>query len=88
VAFAGRFRDRIVHAHLKDHRGQAPDWTHRIPGQGEMDYAAVFAALADIDFAGSVAVECFTEMPFEEACDEGHAAMTAAAMRAGVTFDR
>jgi hypothetical protein len=31
-----------------------------------------------------MAVECFTDMPFEEACDSGYAAMTAAMRQAGV----
>jgi sugar phosphate isomerase/epimerase len=88
AAFVKRFPKRIVHAHLKDHVGKYPDWTHLIPGRGAMDYAAVFAALDRIKFGGSCAVECFTTMKFEEACDGGFAAMTAAAGKAGVRFDR
>ena len=86
--FAARFPKRIVHAHLKDHRGKFEKWTHLIPGKGEMNYARVFEALKRIGFEGAAAVECFTDMKFEEACDDGHAAMTAAAREAGVVFER
>lgn len=84
VAFVRRFAARIWHAHLKDHVGRYPQWEHRIPGEGEMDYARVFAALAEAGFTGSMAVECFPNMPFEEACERGYEAMTAALRRAGV----
>ena len=84
VRFARRFSSRIWHAHLKDHVGKYPNWEHRIPGQGEMNYAPIFAALARAKFKGSMAVECFTDMKFEEACDAGFAAMTAALRKAGV----
>ncbi len=87
AAFARRFASRIVHAHLKDHVGRSPKWKHLIPGRGTMDYAKVFAALRDIRFARSCAVECFTEMPFDEACDGGFRAMTAAAQREGIRFE-
>jgi sugar phosphate isomerase/epimerase len=85
--FAERFAKRIVHAHLKDHVGHYPKWTHFIPGRGEMDYAKVFAALQRIRFARSCAVECFTEMPFAEACDDGYRAMMAAAKKADARFE-
>jgi sugar phosphate isomerase/epimerase len=84
VGFARRFATRICHVHLKDHVGHYPHWEHRIPGEGEMDYPRVFAALAEAQFTGSMAVECFTNMPFEEACDRGYAAMAAALRRAGI----
>lgn len=84
VSFVRRFAARIRHAHLKDHIGRYPQWEHRIPGEGVMDYARVFAALAEAGFAGSMAVECFTDMPFAEACDKGYAAMTDALRKAGV----
>ena len=87
AVFAERFAKRIVHAHLKDHVGRYPKWTHFIPGRGEMDYAKVFAALRQIRFSRSCAVECFTEMPFAEACDDGFRAMSAAAQKAGARFD-
>lgn len=83
VVFARRFAARIWHAHLKDYVGYYPLWEHRIPGEGEMDYARVFAALAEVGFTGSMAVECFPNMPFEEACERGYEAMTAALREAG-----
>jgi sugar phosphate isomerase/epimerase len=83
--FARRFKDRIVHAHLKDHVGQYPDFEHRIPGQGDMDYVAAFAALAEVGFDDAAAMECFVDMPLEEACDRGYEAMRAAAEKAGLT---
>jgi sugar phosphate isomerase/epimerase len=87
AGFAQRFAKRIVHAHLKDHVGRYPNWTHLIPGRGEMDYAKVFAALREIRFSRSCAVECFTNMPFAEACDDGYRAMTGAAQKAGARID-
>ena len=87
AAFAKRFAKRIVHAHLKDHVGRYPNWTHLIPGRGEMDYAKVFAALCESGFSRSCSVECFTNMPFAEACDDGYRAMTSAAQKAGARFE-
>ena len=84
VKFVRRFAPKIWHAHLKDHAGQYPRWEHRIPGKGEMNYVPIFAALADAEFRGSLAVECFTNMKFEEACDDGFAAMAGALREAGV----
>ncbi len=84
VAFVRRFASRIRHAHLKDHVGKYPDWEHRIPGKGEMNYVRVFAALADAKFTGAAAVECFVDMKFEEACDDGYAAMAEAMKKAGM----
>ncbi len=87
-AFVKQFAKRIMHVHLKDHRGKLPQWTHLIPGCGEMNYARVFEALKKHDFQGSAAVECFTDMKFEEACDDGFARMSAAAKMGGVTFEK
>jgi len=84
--FVDRFHTRIVHAHLKDHLGSYPEWTHHIPGQGEMDYVPVLAALRRRKFDGSLAVECFTTMKLEEACRVGFTAMTKAAREARVEF--
>ena len=84
VPFVRRFATRIRHTHLKDHVGRYPKWEHRIPGQGEMDYVPIFAALAEADYTGSMAVECFTDMPFAEACDRGYTAMAAALRNAGI----
>jgi sugar phosphate isomerase/epimerase len=88
VAFVERFGSRIRHVHLKDHIGKYPDWQHRIPGQGEFDYLPVIQALAKAKFAGALAVECFTDMKFEEACDVGYAAMAKAFEKAGVPLVR
>jgi sugar phosphate isomerase/epimerase len=88
VAFVKRFGPRVRHAHLKDHVGKYPDWEHRIPGQGEFDYVPVIQALATAKFTGALAVECFTDMKFEEACDQGYAAMAKAFGRVGVSLNR
>lgn len=84
VAFVKRFAARIRHVHLKDHVGRYPNWEHRIPGQGELDYVPIIQALAAAKFRGALAVECFTSMKFEEACDAGYAAMAQAFAKAGV----
>jgi sugar phosphate isomerase/epimerase len=86
AAFVRWFARRVVHAHLKDHAGKYPRWTHLIPGRGTMNYSQVFAALRAVGFAGSCAVECDTSMEFGDACDSGYAAMTGAALKAGVRF--
>lgn len=86
VRFVARFHKQIVHAHLKDHKGTYPKWTHLIPGEGEMDYAPVLAALRRHSFDGSLAVECFTDMKFAQACDTGFAEMSRAAKEARVEF--
>ncbi|MGE3822276.1 MAG: sugar phosphate isomerase/epimerase family protein [Isosphaeraceae bacterium] len=87
-AFLGRFASRAVHAHLKDHRGTYPRWEHKVPGQGSMNYENVFRIMDKSGFKGSAAVECFTDMPFEETCDAGSKDMRDAARRAGVEFER
>lgn len=87
IEFARRFRKSLVHCHLKDFRGRYPKFTHFIPGKGDMDYASVFRTLAELKWAAAAAVECFTDMKFEEACDDGYAAMTAAATRGGTKFE-
>lgn len=87
IEFAHRFHDRIWHAHLKDHKGKYPKWTHHIPGEGDMDYVKVFKALKEIRFNDAVAIECFTDMPFAGACGKGYAAMAKAAKAAGVEFE-
>ena len=88
VRFVSRFRRQIRHAHLKDHKGSYPKWTHLMPGRGDMNYARVFRALAKVQFGGSVAVECFTTMKFEEACDSCFSAMVEAARKADVAFPK
>jgi sugar phosphate isomerase/epimerase len=95
--FARRFQKNLLHAHLKDHRleshaeagsGRPPKWTHLLPGRGEMDYASIFKTLDALKFDRSCAVECFTDMKFEEACDDCFTDLTAAAARGGVRFQR
>lgn len=88
VRFARQFRQRLFHAHLKDHRGKYPQWKHLLPGAGEMQYARVFQGLRQSGFKRSAAVECFTDMKFEKACDDCYRAMVAAARRAQVKFAR
>jgi sugar phosphate isomerase/epimerase len=83
VGFVKRFGERLRHVHLKDHVGRYPKWEHRIPGKGEMSYAPIIEALAGAQFAGSLAVECFTDMKFEEACDAGYEHMAAVFRSAG-----
>lgn len=84
VGFVKRFGARIRHVHLKDHVGKYPKWEHRIAGKGEFNYVPVFEALATAKFNGSLAVECFTDMKFDEACDDGYAAVKRALEKAGV----
>jgi sugar phosphate isomerase/epimerase len=88
VGFVKRFARRIRHVHLKDHVGKYPKWQHKIAGKGEFNYVPVFAALAAAKYDGSLAVECFTDMKFEEACDDGHAAMSRAFEKAGIRLTR
>ena len=86
VKFSRRFIKRIVHAHLKDHKGKYPKWTHLLPGEGEMNYARVFKGLKAAGFRKAAAVECFTDMKFDQACDECFVAMKKAAAEGGVRF--
>ncbi|MDP7017426.1 MAG: sugar phosphate isomerase/epimerase [Pirellulaceae bacterium] len=88
VDFAKQFHRRILHCHIKDHRGKYPKWKHLLPGAGDMDYKRVFAALKRVKFAHSAAVECFTDMKFEQACDECFVDMKKAAGEADVDFDK
>lgn len=88
VPFVKRFAARIHHVHLKDHVGKYPKFEHRIPGQGELDYVPIIRALSEKKFAGALAMECFTDMKFEEACDAGYAAMAKAFEKAGVKLSR
>lgn len=88
IEFARRFNKQLVHCHLKDYRGRYPKFTHFIPGKGDMEYASVFRTLAELKWPAAAAVECFTDMKFEEACDDGFAAMTAAAAKGDAKFER
>ena len=70
AALAARYRDRIAHVHAKDVRkniqvrAEAEDWSflraviegvYTVPGDGDVDYRSVFAALPD--YAGWVVIE-------------------------------
>jgi sugar phosphate isomerase/epimerase len=66
------FGPHILHAHVKDSVGRYPGFQHRIPGEGEVDHAAWVGALQALGFSGAVAVECFPDMPLEQALAVGH----------------
>ena len=72
VAVAQLWQERIVHAHLKDHVGAYPEWEHKIPGQGDMDYPRVVQGLQDIGFSEAISIETFTTMDFDQACAVGY----------------
>lgn len=70
AALAGRYRDRIFHVHAKDvrpgvmARTRAEDWSflravvegvYTVPGDGTVDYPAVFRALPG--YAGWIVIE-------------------------------
>ena len=57
-----------------------------MPGQGVLDYAAILHALDKAKFQEALAMECFTDMPLDDACDIGYSGMKAAFEKAGVTF--
>jgi sugar phosphate isomerase/epimerase len=65
---ARTLREVIRHAHVKDKRGNFPQFDHLIPGEGEIDHAAWLSALAETGFIGYLAVECFPSHPLERAC--------------------
>ena len=88
VRFVKRFGNRIMHVHLKDNVGEYPNWEHKIPGKGELNYVPIIEALESAKFKGALAVECFVEMKFEEACDDGYAAMAAAFKKAGARLEK
>jgi protein FrlC len=73
----------IFHAHVKDHTGRYPDFTHHIPGDGELDHRAWVRALAAVGFIGAAAVETFPDRPFEEACRRGYDTLAAAMLAEG-----
>ncbi len=81
VAVTHQWRERIVHAHLKDHVGTYPDWDHKIPGQGRLDYPRIVQGLRDIGFTGAMAIETFVTMDFDESCAGGYAALAPALSR-------
>ncbi len=56
---------RLFHLHLEDIRDRVH--YHRVPGDGEIDFAALFAALADVAYDGAAAVELYTCVDAPEA---------------------
>jgi sugar phosphate isomerase/epimerase len=50
-----RFAPRLVNVHLEDMRAGVHD--HLMFGEGEIDFPPVFAALADVGYAGGIHVE-------------------------------
>lgn len=69
---ARQWSDRIFHAHLKDHIGTYPDYEHRIPARGDVDYVMTIQTLREIGFREAISIETFTYMDFEESCDVGY----------------
>ncbi len=70
---ADQWGDRIFHAHLKDHVGAYPDYEHRIPGGGDVDYVMIIQTLREIGLSEAISIETFTDMDFEESCNVGYA---------------
>jgi sugar phosphate isomerase/epimerase len=56
-----RHADQISHVHLED-IGKNRVHQHLVPGDGAIDFPAIFAALSDIRYNGHVTVELY---PFE-----------------------
>ncbi len=75
VNVAQQWGKRIVHAHLKDYEAAWPDFEHRIPGRGVVDYPRVVQALKDIDFDEAISIETFPDMAFDDAVTEGYDAL-------------
>ena len=65
----------IFHAHRNDHIGAYPEWDHKIPGQGDLDYPRIVQGLKDIGFSEAISIETFVTMDFDEACDVGYKAL-------------
>lgn len=84
LGFVDRFGARIRHVHLKDHKGKYPKFDHKIPGQGDLDYVPLIKALHKAKFQDALAIECFTDMKLEDACDVGYATLKKAFEQAGV----
>ncbi len=53
-----RLAGRIWNLHVEDIRGGKHH--HRIPGEGDLDFDAIFAALVETGYAGGVTVELYT----------------------------
>lgn len=50
--------ERVFHVHLEDIRGRKH--YHLIPGEGDLDFAAIFSALKKSGYGGCVTVELYT----------------------------
>ena len=46
-----------VHAHVKDQRGEVPDYEFLVPGEGDFDYVRYLRSMAQHGYAGFVTVE-------------------------------
>ena len=62
VEFLRTYRDRIVFLHLRDQHADGR-WSEAV-GEGDMDYAAIGAALREIAFAGDAVIELAHERDF------------------------
>lgn len=47
----------IVHTHIEDIAGRVHK--HRVPGEGDIDFAAVFAAFERVGYAGPHVIDLF-----------------------------
>jgi len=63
AAFLREFGDRVVFLHLRDQHADGR-WSEAL-GEGEEDFAAVRAALEEIDFRGDAVIELAHEADFE-----------------------
>ena len=52
-----QFGSRIVHTHVEDIKGAVHE--HRIPGDGDIDFARVWSALRAVDYRGAVTLDLF-----------------------------
>ncbi len=84
VGFVRRFAGRIFHLHAKDHQRLAGEvelhgcFDHRasrdrLPGEGEIDFAGLFAALGAAGFSGDVSLEVEPRMLPEDPSDRARA---------------
>jgi sugar phosphate isomerase/epimerase len=63
AAFLRRFGASVVFLHLRDQHADGR-WSEAL-GEGDMDYAAIAAALAEIGFAGDAVIELAHEGDFQ-----------------------
>ncbi len=88
TAFVRRFGERIFHVHSKDHEHLPAELElhgsfdprvsrDRLPGDGEIDFAAVFEALAETGYRGDVTLEVERQAMPEDASQRLPAMMRA-----------